>query len=104
MYSAHFWHGLLCLSLLSARAHRHPSRVGDDLGEVREVLVVEVRGKLEVVGGGEGGVGGRKVLHGAAVAAPVDVIASVHGRAKPVEGHTHLLGLGLLKHGEGGTG
>lgn len=85
------------LLLLATSAHGYAGRVGDVLGEVREILVVEMGGQLEVVGGVEGGVGGGQVLNGAAVAAPVHVPASVRLRAQPVQRHAHLLHLGLLQ-------
>lgn len=68
----------LPLLLLLACAHGHAGRVGDVLGDVLEVLVVEVGRKLEVVGRGEGGIGGGQILDGTAVSAPVDVPASIH--------------------------
>lgn len=85
------------LLLFATRAHRHAGRVGDVLGDVRKVLVVEVGRQLQVVGAGEGGVGGRQILDGSAVSAPVHVPASVSLGAQPVQGHAHLLRLGLLR-------
>ena len=82
-------------------ADSHARGVGNILRQAGEVLVVEVRGKLQVVGRGEGGVRGREVLNGAAVAAPVHVPAGVRLGAQVVQRDAHFLSLGLASKRRG---